>query len=216
MSTEIKKMWLLFPSGDDSILELRAFAPHRKPIVQHFAAGDYQSTDGLRTAFESTAMKLNDDGYNIYTTLNPIKPSFTGKAARDKDIEYRDLLLIDIDRTSGSKHPASDGEIDAAKMLGKKIIAYLAALGWANKPIQVMSGNGIHLYYELDELVSNNETTELIKQTLKLLAKRFNNSIVEIDTCVFNASRITKVPGTVMRKGEESEDRPHRMAVLYG
>jgi hypothetical protein len=215
MSSEIKKMWQLFPVGEDSILELRAFAPHKKPIVQHFAEGDYQSTDGLRTAFESTAMKLNDDGYNIYTTLNPIKPSFTGKAATDKDIECRALLLIDIDRASSSKQPATDKEVEAAKMLGKKIIAHLAALGWSNKPIQVMSGNGIHLYYELDELVNNNETTELIKQTLKLLAKHFNNTIVEIDTCVYNASRITKVPGTVMRKGDESEGRPYRMAVLH-
>jgi hypothetical protein len=32
---------------------------------------------------------------------------------------------------------------------------------------------------------------------------------------VFNASRITKVVGTVARKGLESEDRPYRMARVY-
>ena len=78
-----------------------------------------------------------------------------------------------------------------------------------------MSGNGWHLYYELDELINDSETTELIRQTLKLLAKRFNNALAHIDTVVGNASRITKVPGTIMRKGEESESRPFRMAVLY-
>jgi hypothetical protein len=215
MNDEIKKMWQLFPVGGDSILELRAFAPHKSPVVKHFRANQFQSTDELRAVFELAALGLNDGGYNIYTTLNPIKPSFNGNAATDKDIEYRDLLLIDLDRAAPAKQPATSKEVKAAKKLGEEIIAYLGALGWPKEPIQVMSGNGWHLYYELDELVNNNETTELIKQTLKLLAKHFNNSAVNIDTVVYNASRITKVPGTIMRKGDATEDRPHRMAVLH-
>jgi hypothetical protein len=79
-----------------------------------------------------------------------------------------------------------------------------------------MSGNGWHLYYRLDQLSNDDDTKSLIHNVLKLLAKRFNNSVVNIDTVVYNASRITKVPGTVMRKGEETEDRPYRKAVMYG
>jgi len=44
------------------------------------------------------------------------------------------------------------------------------------------------------------------------LASRFDNSVVGIDKAVFNASRITKVPGTVMRKGQETPERPYRVA----
>jgi hypothetical protein len=214
MISEIKKMWQLFPVGEKSILELRAFAPDKYTIVKHFKAKNFQSIGELRTAFELAALKLNDSGYNIYTTLNPIKPSFQGGAATDADIEYRVLLLVDIDRIGRPKSPASDTEIEAARRLAQDIAAHLGDMGWP-KPKQLMSGNGWHLYYELDELINDSETTELIRQTLKLLAKRFNNALVHIDTVVGNASRITKVPGTIMRKGEESESRPFRMAVLY-
>ena len=44
------------------------------------------------------------------------------------------------------------------------------------------------------------------------LANKFDNEIVKIDTVVYNASRITKVVGTIARKGLESEGRPYRMA----
>jgi len=215
MNDEIKKMWQIFAVGKDSILELRALASDKVAIVKLFRADQFGSTDDLKVAFEQAALKLNERGYNIYTVMNPIKTDFQVESARDEDIRYRDLLLIDIDRVGSPKQPATDKEVKAAKQLAKGIIAYLAALGWPNQPIQVMSGNGWHIYWQLDDLVNDNETTELIKQTLKLLAKRFNNSEVSIDTVVYNASRITKVPGTVMRKGEETEDRPYRMAVVH-
>jgi len=53
-----------------------------------------------------------------------------------------------------------------------------------------------------------------VEQFLKALAVRFNNSVVGADTSVFNASRITKVIGTVARKGIASEGRPYRIARL--
>ena len=76
----------------------------------------------------------------------------------------------------------------------------------------MMSGNGFHLYFPLDDLP--NTETALVKGTLKELSRRFDSKTVKIDTSVFNASRVTKVPGTIMRKGEASEGRPYRMAKL--
>ena len=46
------------------------------------------------------------------------------------------------------------------------------------------------------------------------LARKFNNGIVAVDTVVYNASRISKVPGTIARKGLNTAERPHRMAVV--
>ena len=77
-----------------------------------------------------------------------------------------------------------------------------------------MSGNGVHLYYRLADLENNTSSKALIKRTLINLANRFNTREVSIDTAVFNASLITKIPGTIARKGFESESRPYRMAVL--
>jgi hypothetical protein len=53
---------------------------------------------------------------------------------------------------------------------------------------------------------------------LEALAKRYDTATVKVDTGVYNASRITKVPGTIARKGVEVEDptgineRCYRMA----
>jgi len=93
------------------------------------------------------------------------------------------------------------------------VMAYLAGKGWSS-PKKVMSGNGFHLYYSLDRLEANKESRDLIRSLLNLLADKFDNGTVQIDRGVFNASRITKIIGTVARKGEETEERPYRMARL--
>jgi DNA primase len=214
MNSEIKKIWNLIELQQNSIVELRAFADKKSPVVKHFYCTDFQSLDELRVAFEQAALKLNNDGFNIYTVMNPIKTDLQGRSAKDRDIACRTLLLIDIDRAGATKNPATDDDIKAARSLAKEVAKYLAEKGWP-KPVQVMSGNGWHLYYKLDQLSNDDDTTALIKRVLKQLAKRFNNSDVNIDTVVYNASRITKVPGTIMRKGEESEGRPYRKAVVY-
>jgi hypothetical protein len=94
--------------------------------------------------------------------------------------------------------------------LADKITGYLQAEWWG-APLRMMSGNGVHLYVPLD-LPNDDVSRDKIKALLKKLAGRFDTPAVQVDTCVHNASRITKVPGTIARKGEESEGRPWRMA----
>jgi hypothetical protein len=213
--SKINSLWEFITCDEKSVHELRAFIPGTETRkTQLFTPADGTMEEKKR-AFQVAALKLNDEGFNTYITLNPIKPSFQSGSAKDKDIACRNLLFIDIDRAGATKNPATDMEVKAAKSLAKGIEAYLARLDWP-KPIQMMSGNGWHLYYRLDQLSNDDDTKSLIHNVLKLLAKRFNNSVVNIDTVVYNASRITKVPGTVMRKGEETEDRPYRKAVMYG
>lgn len=216
MTSSISQVWKVIDIAVGSAIELRAFhfTEKSKVMSRIFKPVDFASIESMKLAFEALALNLNDKGYNIYTTMNPVNPELQGGSAKDKDILYRNLLLIDIDRAGVTKDPATDADITAAKSLAKKIAKYLAGRGWP-KPIQVMSGNGWHLYYKLDQLSNDDNTTELIKRVLKQLAKRFNNSDVNIDTVVYNASRITKVPGTIMRKGEEAEGRPYRKAVVY-
>ncbi len=220
---EIKKLWQIKVVDPKSIIELRAFKPTSIP-TKHFKGKDnvvtmlfkginYSSVKDLRLAFEQEALRLNADGYNIYVVMNHINESFTAGSAGDKDIDYRDLLLIDIDRASTSKEPATDEELEAARELADDIASYLK-LGGLDDPLRVMSGNGYHLYYILDNVANSPENTQRIKDFLNDLATEFDNDIVKVDTCVYNASRITKVVGTIARKGEESAERPYRMAVL--
>jgi len=216
---EIKKMWQIFAVGANSVFELRALAPRggtfkAKPVIKHFRASDYKDIEAFKGAFENEALRLNALGYNIYIVMNPIKSGFAGYSAGDDDIAYRDLLLIDIDRAVKKVEPANDAEIEAARLTANQIIPYLSQRGFSD-PLRVMSGNGHHLYYVLKEIPNTPETESALEMLLHNLARKFDNTQVKVDTVVFNASRITKVPGTIMRKGVESEGRPFRMAVIH-
>ena len=213
---EIKHTWTIIGTGKESILELRAIwpptvLPSKSPITKHFRATEFQSTEACKEAFESEALRLNALGYNIYIVMNPIKSTFVGSAVKDEDISYRDLLLIDIDRAQKANQPATDEEVEASKLLADTVMAYLATNEWP-EPIRVMSGNGHHLYYVLPDVANDDESKQYVQSLLKSLAAEFDNDTVKIDTTVFNASRITKVVGTVARKGVESDGRPYRMA----
>ncbi len=217
--TEIKKLWQIIISGNSSVLELRALSPlgitpKMKPVTKQFRAADHADVDTCRQAFESEALRLNANGYNIYIVMNPIRADFTGYAVGDADIAYRDLLLIDIDRAMKLVAPATDADVEEARLMANEIKEYLSERGFAD-PLRVMSGNGHHLYYVLKDVPNTTETEQAVQQLLKNLAKKFNNTKVNVDTTVFNASRITKVPGTIMRKGIETDDRTYRMAVVY-
>lgn len=216
---EIQKMWCIFAVGSNSILELRALSPlgitpKLKPITKHFRVADCKSRDYCRLAFEEEALRLNALGFNIYIVMNPIKAGFAGYAACDADIAFRQLMLIDIDRAVKNIEPANDAEVEAARLVANDVIGYLAKHDFSD-PIRVMSGNGHHLYYVLKDIPNTPDAEATVEAILHNLARKFDNPKVKVDTVVFNASRITKVPGTIMRKGVESDGRPYRMAVIY-
>ncbi len=216
---EIKKLWSIVATDEKSVLEARGLpskggAIKLFPVVKHFRGADYPSLQDLRSAFEAAVLELNDAGYNLYTVMNPLRTDFQGPgAARDVDVLYRDLLLVDIDRMGDTSSPASQEELDAAKALAIQVRTYLTGQGWPS-PITVMSGNGYHLYYVLGDLPNDRESELLVKRVLHTLASQFNNELVGIDTSVYNAARITKIPGTVMRKGVETPERPYRIAYV--
>lgn len=209
---EINKLWQIKAVGSKSILEMRAING-KEVLVKTFKDCDYQSMDALKLAFETEALRLNASGYNIYYVMNPIREDYVSGSAKDKDIEFRDLLLIDIDKVGHKGQSSTDEELEAARLLSEHIADYLESEGWG-EPIRMMSGNGYHLYYALNELPNDDVTKTLVEGVLNELASKFNNDIVAVDTVVFNASRITKVPGTIARKGENTAQRPHRMAVV--
>lgn len=215
---EIQKLWSIIPVSSNSSLELRAIWPKgrqpKSPITKHYHVTNYKDVEASKRAFENDALRLNQLGYNIYIVMNPIRSDFDGKAVSDTDIRERTLLLVDIDRAGNTSNPATDNEVEAARQLALQVGSYIAEHGGPDNPKRVMSGNGYHLYYKLQNCGNSEENKALLQQFLKNLAAMFDNEVVSIDTSVFNASRITKVLGTIARKGVESEERPYRMAVL--
>ena len=180
-------------------------------------SGYFTSVETLEQAFKTVDLR----GANIFYTLNAIDPACYSREQQDHfvqsktttsdgDITAYQWLLIDLDPVRRSGISSTDEELTIAHDRGGMIKSYLRDNGWGD-PIEALSGNGIHLLYAIG-LQNNKENAQLIEKVLKALALLFNDDKVEVDTSVFNPSRICKLYGTRAQKGSDTKDRPHRMS----
>ena len=158
----------------------------------------------------------------IYITLNPVDRAFLARRANRLDYANRDgttkdqhilqrwwlLLDGDYDRPSGIS--ATDSEKEATHKQLLEIYAYLKSRGWP-LPIAADSGNGYHLDYRIDLPCEDNR---LIEKVLAALADRFDRDGVKIDRSVHNPARIVRLYGTLAAKGDNTEERPHRLSKI--
>lgn len=135
------------------------------------------------------------------------------RGTEDSDIESRQHLLIDIDSQRPANTGATDAEHNAAIALAKDIRYCLNKEAWP-EPLLGDSGNGAHLIYRLPDLPNTRESLALVTSILKELADRHNSGAIQIDQSVVNASRISKLYGTLVCKGENTVERPHRLAKI--
>ena len=215
--SKINDHFTVHPHDGDSPLEVRAISKAGAK-TKLFYPTDYPNPREMQEAFYSYAMNLNQQGYNCYTTMNPIRTDFRasgGKGITKDGIAKRTRVMVDLDRSSAEskKYPATDAELERANELIERIADHAVGLGWP-RPLKVMSGNGYHLYFALEELENDDESELLIKEMLETLAELFNTEEFEIDTVVFDANRITKIIGSIARKGEETPNRPYRTVEL--
>ncbi|MBC2662350.1 hypothetical protein H7F50_11340 [Novosphingobium flavum] len=216
----LSETWRIFPTNPQAPIHLRAIWPKGVPgerLTKNitFNARDYPTVADRQAAFEGKALQLNALGYNIYLCLNSVDPSFPGDernglAVKDEHIRCRRYLLIDIDRTE-TNEPISDDEVDDVLAVVDRVETDLRAM-YGYEPLTVFSGNGGHIYIPLENIPNTPESKALCQSILRALAEKYDTPTVKIDTSVYNAGRITKVPGTVARKGLETEERPYRMA----
>jgi hypothetical protein len=106
---------------------------------------------------------------------------------------------------------ATDTEKNAALEVAHKLLAF-----WESKGADITltdSGNGYYVIVRVDLALADKT---LIADILEQHAEEFDTPFAEIDTSASNPSRVTRVPGTVNRKGPDSPERPHRTAqVLF-
>ena len=159
----------------------------------------------------------------VYITLNPIDSTLlarsynrfteakTGTTTPDKYILSRRWLLVDFDPARPPDVSASVEEKDAAHQRCRAVYEALHAAGWP-PPVVADSGNGYHQLYRLD-LPRDDDR---VRRCLQALDLRFSDAAVDIDTTVYNPSRILKLYGTKAMKGDDCPDlgRPHRMSRL--
>lgn len=217
---EIQKIWPYFPVGPEDPLSLRFLCPkgveYRLPALNiTFNSRDFPNLQERKRAFEEEALRRNLEGYNVYHLMNVIDPAFKGDlhnglAVSDVDILTRRYLLIDFDRDD-TKQPASNEELQEVASVAREVNRHLYS-EYGYRPLKVFSGNGFHLYLPLGNLSNTPEVRDFCHTILLGLAARFDTKHVKVDTGVANASRITKLPGTIARKGLECEGREYRIA----
>lgn len=201
---------------DGEPFEIRALKTHRGTVSGYYSDPHTAARDVTRWLEQSGAE-------GVCVTLNKIVPeiqarsagqlrSFAKNTTGDADILRRRWLLLDLDSIRPSGISATEEEKDAALDLARQVRNDLGARGWP-EPLMLMSGNGCHLLYRVD--LPNDETSEsLVKRVLTGLAARYDTARVHLDTSTANAARLTKLVGTVARKGSNTPDRPHRRAQL--
>ena len=216
--------WLECLIDPGTVVELRA------PEVDtgngfKIAFAGFFDTDHL-TDMAIVADTLSTQATGVYFTLNPVEPELLElycnrverrprKTSTDTDILHRTRILVDIDPqryslTTGRRCPgdlsATDAEKAKACETAERIRADLTTAGWP-EPVTIDSGNGFYLLYKVDLAVQDGGLTQ---RCLKALATRYDNPGANVDTRVHNPSRIAKIPGTWARKGDDTEERPHR------
>lgn len=159
----------------------------------------------------------------IYVTLNPVLPELLLRSKNkltkkpkhtttDAEILRRRWILIDFDPIRPAGISSSNAEHEAARQLAIEVADWLFANG-CGEVIIADSGNGFHLLLPID-LPNDEPSTQLVKRFIATIKAHFETEAIDIDRSVFNASRIVKLYGTTVRKGDPSEDRPHRRSQL--
>jgi P4 family phage/plasmid primase-like protien len=188
----------------------------------------------------SEALSNSGKCFGVYFVLNPVckkfiksmrdrkdrprKPFVTatsGKndATSDEDIIERRWLFVDIDpvrHTDETEVSATDEEKRHAFNKMIEVARYLGRVGWGAPNTVVDSGNGYHVYYQLNPgIPASHEKThnrDILKDTLEVLDSLFSDGTAKIDKAVFNPSRIVRLPGTRACKGDDTKERPYRLS----
>jgi hypothetical protein len=170
-------------------------------------------------ALACAATRLDGLHPGIYITLNPCRPELLARSCNriqphahvttsDHDIARRRWLFIDCDPRRPAGISSSDREHSRAIATACGIWDDLRGPGFPD-PVVADSGNGAHLLYLVD-LSNSPEATNTVQGILKGVAIRCAPDDIEIDVSVYNAARICKLYGTLVKKGDSTADRPHR------
>lgn len=215
--------WLRLLVGSDpsSVFEIRALNCSFPGMRKLVTAGGYFSAANVDAAANAAKLLTIDrKAQGVYLTLNPVSPALLSRRANrvelnaahdsttsDADILSRRWLFIDCDPVRPSGISSSSAEHALAHSTALAIRSHLTSNGWP-LPIVADSGNGWHLLYRIS---LPSDDTGIVQRCLHALAARFSvEKTLDIDTSVYNPSRICKLYGTFSRKGDHTEDRPHR------
>lgn len=208
--------WLRLFVEPGQVVELRALDVTQRYGKPATVSGyfDYEHIDQLA----KEALPLDGKATAVYFTLNPVNPDLLSRCANrvavpkqgqttsDTHIVRRKRLLIDADPVRVAGVSSTDAEKATAFSTIRAVESHLMEAGW-QRGILADSGNGFHLIFLIDLPADDGD---LVSRVLQAIAKRFDSDAVKIDQTVSNPARITKLYGTLARKGDNTLMRPHR------
>jgi len=131
----------------------------------------------------------------------------TAGRASDGDIVARRVLYIDVDAQRPSGISATDAELEAAKVIARKVLDILIPVVGKEATSVGMSGNGWSIFVSCEQSADTSELKAGYRALLGALARGFGPAI---DTTVHNPSRLVPLFGTRKCKGADTPERPHR------
>jgi len=214
MKFDVINAFLEVIKPDNKLFEIRALYGGGKVVSGYF--------DCITTAVECLKDYSFPNNSNIYFTLNNINDkckerkqfnkfvSGAKPTTSDNDINYYEWLPIDVDPVRPTNVSSTSDELLLARHKAHEVRNFMYANGFSD-PIVAMSGNGYHLLY-LIGFENSRENATLVSNCLKVLSMLFSDKHINIDVKTSNPSRIFKLYGTKSCKGDNTEERPHRMS----
>jgi hypothetical protein len=154
---------------------------------------------------------------NVYVGIRDRKKDIKNAAKRE-DIVGLNLTVIDIDPLREKNYPSSEIELKNAIHLSQKIKDYFIQNGFKS-PYTAVTGNGASIFFVFPYTQIDDDNRFEIEDGLyffenfirEKFKKDFNELNLRIDS-IYDLPRIVRVIGTKNIKGEESQDRPHRVS----
>ena len=191
--------WLGAIIDSEQTIEVRTLGHNgRKSHSKYFKGSDLYS-------LAVYAQQMDFEGAKgVYFTFNPLRSDLirSTASAKDSDVVVRKWILVDIDPERPADTSATERQKQDAWDLVVEVHQLMAGedLG---VPVVIDSGNGFHLYYPI-VLANTEDAKKLCRDLLHQLHHKLSvKGAAHIDISTSNASRISRIPGTLARKGPD-------------
>lgn len=178
--------------------------------------GYFDRPDALIVA----ASKLKD--ISGYISVNPLSLDLLARsdnelikaeyAAADDDVTCLRWWYSDFDSKRRKGISATDAEL--AKAIGRRDQFLADHPELASAAHFGCSGNGAWCVIRLPDFPNDDHHRSLIVRATAVLAARYSDDAVEIDTSTTNAGRVMPLVGTAKCKGSNRPERPWRLATI--
>lgn len=176
-----------------------------KPVINEVFETDVIGSHDVETWLK----EIDRTNSTIFATFNqPSIEKVIDKTFNDSIMKKRCFILVDLDPVRPTKVSATDKEKNEAFKKMEEVRDFLLSNGIKNI-IECDSGNGYHMLIPINP-VDAKESTNTVRGILSALSKQFTTEKVAIDQSVFNSSQLTKFYGCIAKKGEDTNNRPHR------